>query len=160
MYYMGFDWLASVVSYNLKKYPGEIDKNLVNDGSISWNGYDCYKITINIPKFSYINYTVGAGESLESISKKNFISEYMIQENNPKAPSGFKETIKAGTVLKIPSDYAKKTILYIDKKTMLPVGQFVSDDKGLFEQYEFHNLQVNPVIKEEEFSSSYKEYKF
>ena len=52
------------------------------------------------------------------------------------------------------------TVIYIDKQTNLPLITRVYDDKGLFESYEYINLQLNPVIKDEEFSRKYKEYHF
>ena len=54
----------------------------------------------------------------------------------------------------------EKLILYIDKATYLPRIIKVYDDKGLFESYEYHNLQLNPHIADEEFTKEYKGYKF
>ena len=36
----------------------------------------------------------------------------------------------------------------------------ILDDKGLFEQYDYHFLQVNPKIEDAEFTKTYKDYKF
>ena len=46
------------------------------------------------------------------------------------------------------------------QKTNLPVVIKIYDEQGLFEQYEYHNLQVNPVLKDIEFTKAYKDYKF
>ena len=60
----------------------------------------------------------------------------------------------------MPNAYAKDVVLYIDQLYNLPIGVKVSDDKGLFEQYDYFFLQVNPKIEETEFTTGYKEYKF
>ena len=63
-----------------------------------------------------------------------------------------------GQVIQIPNVYAKKNILYIDKKLKLPVRMEMYDDKGFFERYEISQIEVNPVIPPEEFSENYKDY--
>ena len=56
--------------------------------------------------------------------------------------------------------YAKYVLLYIDKDNFLPIGVRVFDDKGLFEQYDYYNLQVNPKFDDAEFTKDYKDYNF
>ena len=65
-----------------------------------------------------------------------------------------------GQTIKIPSDYAAKTILYIDQKTFLPLVLKIYDDEGLFEHYEFLKLQLNPSFQKDEFSRNFKDYGF
>jgi outer membrane lipoprotein-sorting protein len=43
---------------------------------------------------------------------------------------------------------------------MLPVYIKAYDDKGLYESYEFSNLEINGVISPAEFTKGYKGYKF
>jgi outer membrane lipoprotein-sorting protein len=52
----------------------------------------------------------------------------------------------------------KRIVVYIDKLTYLPIYQELYDTKGLMATYEYHNLVVNPVITEEEFTKGYKGY--
>jgi outer membrane lipoprotein-sorting protein len=68
--------------------------------------------------------------------------------------------VSAGQIIKIPNAYARKTLLCIEKKTNLPLLQAMYDEKGLFAQYEFYNVQVNPSITEAEFTRDYKDYDF
>jgi len=42
----------------------------------------------------------------------------------------------------------------------VPVNNKVYDEKGLFETYEYYNLQINPSISDEEFTETYKDYNF
>ena len=68
--------------------------------------------------------------------------------------------VSEGQKIKIPIVYVKKSVLYIDKISYLPIKQVMSDDKGLFEEYEFINLKVNSPISEEEFTEGFKDYNF
>ena len=51
-------------------------------------------------------------------------------------------------------------ILHIDQETMLPVTMKIFDEKGLYEQYEYKNVSINPVLQEKEFTSGYESYGF
>jgi outer membrane lipoprotein-sorting protein len=83
----------------------------------------------------------------------------MILEVNPKLNDYF-HILKKGQVLKVPNAYAKHVTLYIDQLYFLPISIKILDDKGLFEQYDYHFLQVNPKIDDAEFTKTYKDYKF
>ena len=51
-------------------------------------------------------------------------------------------------------------ILYIDKKTFIPIKVMVYDELGLFEEYEFYNLKINTAFENDEFTKGFKEYGF
>jgi len=78
---------------------------------------------------------------------------------NPKLNDYF-DILKKGRVLKVPNTYAKDVTLYIDRLYYLPIGIKVSDDKKLFEQYDYFYLQENLKIHDTEFTTGYKDYKF
>ncbi|MCB9256265.1 MAG: DUF1571 domain-containing protein [Chitinophagales bacterium] len=134
------------------------DKVFSLEGSVTFDGKSCYKLVLNDPTFSYVNYTIAAGETLYSISMKKNICEQLILEANSNLNSF--DDGKAGNVIKIPSSYAKKTILYIDKATMYPIYQEMHDDKGLFEKYEFYGMKVNPAFSAMDFSTDNPAYNF
>jgi hypothetical protein len=98
------------------------------------------------------------GEDLNSIARKLNISEYAILERNDEID--FYDDIIPGQEIKVPSSYAKKMILYIDKEYMLPLVIKVYDDRGIYEQYAYKNFVLNPGFKEGEFQSDYLEYGF
>ena len=50
--------------------------------------------------------------------------------------------------------------MYVDAKTLLPVYQKIFDEKGLIGEYEYHDLQINVPIPDEEFTKKYKGYGF
>lgn len=126
-------------------------------GTVTFNGKSCYKLVLNDPTFTYVNYTIKSGESLYSIAMKKNICEQLIVEKN--GFGGFGGG-KAGSTIKIPTSYAKKTILYIDKATMHPIYQEMHDEKGLFEKYSFANLKVNPGFSSSDFSEDNSAYNF
>ena len=128
------------------------------EGEVIWNNVRCYKMVVTDQNFSITNYKAKSGETVLSISKKLLIPEYSVLELN-NGIKYFDEDL-GNRQLKVPSSYAKTTILYINQKNFYPIFQQIFDNKGLFEQYEFSQLVVNPLFKSNEFSSNYKEYGF
>jgi outer membrane lipoprotein-sorting protein len=157
---MGYDYFSTVIQQTLKKVDRDhFDEYFKLVGEEKVNNRLCYKIIINNKDFSYKDYTVQAGESITSIARKFFVSEYMILEKNPKFKDYF-DPLKKGQVIKVPNSYCKSVILYIDKFYFVPISVKVIDDKGLFEEYNYHFLQVNPKFEEDEFTRNYRDYKF
>lgn len=156
---MGYHYLADILKDGLRR-AGEnnIDKYFKLLGEEKYNGRDCYKLSISFPDFDWTNYTVKKGENITTLSRKLRVSEYMVLENNPKITSY--NDVKEGQVIRVPNAYAKLTLLLIDKEYLLPVNNKIFDDKGLYETYEYYDLQVNPVIAPEEFTKNYKDYHF
>lgn len=157
---MGFDYFGSIVEYIALKVDAKFDQYFKLEGEERYNNRPCYKVVINNKDFGYENYTVkDEKESITTIARKLHVSEYMIVELNPKLNDYF-DILKKGQVLKVPNSYAKDVTLYIDQLYFLPIGVKVLDDKGLFEQYDYFYLQVNPKIDDAEFTTEYKDYKF
>jgi len=126
-------------------------------GTVTYNGKPCYKLILNDPTFTYKKYTISSGESLYSIAMKHNVAEQLIVEKNDLNGFG---SAKAGNTILIPSSYAKKTILYIDKSTYYPVYQEMHDENGLFEKYEFYGLKINPTFTSVDFSEDNSNYNF
>ncbi|MGZ3863934.1 MAG: DUF1571 domain-containing protein [Bacteroidia bacterium] len=155
----GFDYFANIIDANVKKSGDKFNHFFIPDGEEMVNGSLCYKVIINNADFGYVDYTVQKGETVVTIARKLFVSEYMIVSVNKGKVSDYKD-VKAGKVIKVPNAYAKYVLLYIDKNNFLPIGVRVFDDKGLYEQYDYYNLQVNPKIDDAEFTKDYKDYNF
>ncbi|MCW3078432.1 MAG: hypothetical protein JWO32_3041 [Bacteroidetes bacterium] len=156
---MGYDYFGNIIEYSMFKIGDKFDEYFKLEGEERINNRPCYKITINNKDFGYTDYTVQANESITSIARKFFISEYMILEKNPKFNDYF-DILKPGQVIKIPTWYCKTVTLYIDQLYFLPISVKVVDEKGIFEEYNYHFLQVNPKFEEGEFTREYKDYKF
>lgn len=155
----GFDYMAELLQNAKKKFANEIETNLKLEGIIKWNSRDCYKIVMNNPKYEIQNYTMQANETVLSVAKKLYVSEYKIVELNKNLFSGVLDKAP-GKTIKVPSDYGKRIVLYVDKQNFLPIVQFIYDEHGLFEQYEFYDLKVNPQFPSDEFTKECKSYKF
>lgn len=127
-------------------------------GEVTLNGRACYKIEILDPTFTYVDYTIKKGESLYDIASKKNVCEQLIIEKNSSL-SGFGSGSE-GMVIKIPTSYAKRSVLYVDKGNYHVVFQEVYDDKGLFERYTFSNLKINPSFAADEFTKDFNGYNF
>ncbi|MDO8998686.1 MAG: DUF1571 domain-containing protein [Bacteroidota bacterium] len=156
---MGYDYFAAIIEYNKYKIGADFDDYFKLVGEEKINNRYCYKIIIDNKDFGYVDYTVGDHESITTIARKFFIAEYMILEKNPKFNDYF-DLLKKGQVIKIPTWYCKSVIMYVDKQYFLPISLKILDDKGLFEEYNYHNLIVNPTFEAGEFTKEYKDYKF
>ncbi len=155
---MGIHYMADIIKDGILKAGSNFEKHFFILGEETYNGHACYKLSIAFPDFSWGPYTVKKGETITSISRRLHVSEYMVLENNPAA--NWYSDVKAGQIIQVPNVYAKLTMLLIDKELFLPLSNKVYDDKGLFETYEYTNLQVNSTIAPEEFSKDYKGYHF
>jgi hypothetical protein len=158
IYEMGYQYLEDILKDGLRRVGDKIDKNFILLGEEKYNGRMCYKLSISFPDFAWNPYTVKKGETLITIARKLRVSEYMVLENNPKL--SWYNDVKEGDVIKVPNAYAKLTLLLIDKEYMLPVNNKVFDDKGLFETYEYSDMQVNKPIDPKEFTKNYSGYNF
>jgi hypothetical protein len=156
---MGYDYFAGIIQHTVDKLGDRFDDYFELAGEERINNRPCYKIVINNRDFGYTDYRIGEGESITSIARKFHIAEYMILEKNPKFTDYF-DILKKGQLIKIPTWYCKTVYLYVDQLYFLPISIKVMDDKGLFEEYNYHFLQVNPKFEEGEFTRTYKGYGF
>ena len=155
---LGFAYTESILRYNLAKYAKEFDEHVKYDGTKTWYGKTCHVLKITYNDYKFVNYTVLPGENLFDIDSKLKVPAAKIIEINPTVKSF--DGVKAGQVIKVPSVYAKETIMLIDQANMLPVVQIVHDEKGLFEKYEYHDLKVNPRFSTSEFTTEFPDYGF
>lgn len=156
---MGYDYFAGIIQNTVDRLGNKFEDYFKYEGEERVNGRLCYKIFIDNKDFGYVDYTIGEGESITSIARKFYIAEYMILEKNPKFNDYF-DILKKGQVIKIPTWYCRTVTMYIDQFYFLPISMKVNDDKGLFEEYNYHFLQVNPKFEEGEFTRKYKGYGF
>jgi hypothetical protein len=154
----GFSFFVDVLENLYVKYSNTNSANWHYQGIVLYGDKECHKITIDIPQFHFKNYTIKKGDNLENLSRKFKICDYLIVEHNPHIRS-FDE-IAPGMEILIPSDYAKQLIVYIDKVKLVPVGLKAYDDKGLFEEYSYINVSINPEFNLLDFDSSNKAYGF
>lgn len=155
---LGFQYIGLTIASTIVKAPRDFDKHFQYAGSIKYDNRDCHQIVINYPEYKYVEYITGKGETVTSISQKLSTSDFKIRYMN--GLSSYFGTIKEGKKLLIPTPYANKAIVYIDKRSSLPLSIKIYDEEGLFESYDFSNVIINKPFEENEFSKSYKDYGF
>jgi outer membrane lipoprotein-sorting protein len=158
IFHSGYAYFSGILENTLLKYQSDVQNMLKLDGSVVWDKQNCWVITLTNRSFKYLSYSVQKGETLLTIAAKFKLSEYMILEKNPLIKDY--HDVKTGQVIKIPSDYSTKTILYVDKIRFIPLVMKIYDDQGLYEQYEYTGVNVNGIIPVEEFTKEYKDYHF
>jgi hypothetical protein len=156
---MGFDYFGGIIQNTVDKIGPRFDEFFTLEGEERVNNRPCYKVVVNNHDFTYVDYKVGEGESITSIARKLHVAEYMILEKNPRFKDYF-DILKKGEVIKVPNWYAKRVVVCVDQLYFVPVSIRVDDNRGLFEQYDYHFLQVNPRFEENEFTKTYKDYGF
>lgn len=155
---IGFDYFKGIIENTIARVGDKFEKYFFYQGEEKFDGKPAYKVTILNNDFAFVPYTVKKNETLQDIARKFYVSEYMIKENNKKVKSY--TDVKEGQEILIPNGYAKMTVMYIDKQYMVPLLTRVYDNKGLFESYEYLNLQVNPKFADDEFTKEFKDYHF
>lgn len=134
----------------------KIEEFFTYTGDVKFDGHDCYKLNMEHKDFRYVEYKVPADIDLEKLCLDLEIPEFLTKEKN-KLDYG---KVRAGTVLQIPTSYAKQVVFYIDKKTFLPRVQLLYDDKGLYEKYEYRNIKVNFTPAPNEWTPECEAYGF
>lgn len=158
VYESGFHYFASVVDHLTHKYESQKSDFLQYEGKVKYNNRICHKIVVNNKNFEYVSHKAEIRQSLLTIAKRHLICEHMILELNPNVDDYY--DIDKGDVIIRPNDYGKTITLLIDIEREIPLKLIVHDDKGLYEQYEFLDLTLNPEINREEFSDKYDDYGF
>lgn len=154
----GFDFFVEIIDHLFEKYREELGQMLKYEGIVKYNNVVCHKIVFENPYFKYLPYKVSGNETLEDISWKLLVSDYMILEYNPAVKSF--ENLDPDMELMVPCDFAKTIILYIDEVNHLPVGIKTFDDKGLFDEYNYENIVLNPDFKPVDFDRNNPDYRF
>lgn len=155
---IGFRYTEGVVRHIYRLQADIFDKNVFYMGEQKWYNRNTHVIKIMSPDEGTDNYTVKGDENLLEIERKLFVPAARILELN-KGISDYWD-VKAGQVIKVPRFYGKESVFMIDTEHYLPIVQIVSDDKGIFEKYEYHDLRVNPKFNTSEFTTDHPGYGF
>jgi len=156
VYDSGFDLMSGILHRELARIGTDTSEHIFYSGIVDWQGRPAFLIEMTNPSYRAITYRVQLGEDLNLIAKKLNINEYAILELNEDVD--YYDDVSPGQEIKVPSSYAKKMELYIDKEFMLPLGIIVYDANGIFEQYAYSKFILNPKFAKDEFTSEYKKY--
>jgi hypothetical protein len=156
---LGFDFTVKTIAIALSKEKDQIAKHLtLMANKVEKNKMSCYLFVYENNSFGYHDYVVQEKETVSSIATKFVVNDYMIRTRNKLYDDyGY---LKKGSTIKIPTFYCKKALFYIDDKTLLPVCVILYDEVGLFETYEYFDLELNKAIPSAEFMRSFKGYGF
>ncbi|MCX8079938.1 MAG: DUF1571 domain-containing protein [Bacteroidia bacterium] len=158
LYEMGYDYFAEIIHHYIYKFKDKTEM-ITYEGTTKKNYRNCHKVVIHNNDFGYIPYVVKENESITSIARKFYIPEYLIVEKNKKFKDYF-EILKKGETILIPNSYCKKVEIYIDAFYNIPLSIRVEDDKGLFEEYNYFFVIIDPEFEKDEFTKNFREYKF
>lgn len=154
---LGYDFIGKSVALTISKDKDGLN-NFIYHGKHIKNGYMCYFLEYENKLYTYVDYVVGEKETTGTIAYKLCVNEYLLRDKNDLLNEfGY---LRKGKVIKVPTLYCKKAILYIDEKMMLPVSISLYDDIGLFENYEYSGVEINKPFSTEEFVRHNKEYGF
>lgn len=155
--HIGYRFFGQVVENLLKRKSAQIDQIAHYKGVWKYKTKPCHKVELNINDYRYVTHIVKANEkNLEEVADPLGVSAHRILELNPELDDF--EDIKTGQALKIPTEYATKIELYLDKDNYLPLALIADDPVGFFEQFEFDEVTLNPVYSADEFTKA--KYKF
>ncbi|MES2131260.1 MAG: DUF1571 domain-containing protein [Bacteroidota bacterium] len=155
---LGFDFTVKTIAIALSKEKDQITKHLSLAGKVEKNKMNCYLFVYENNNFTYNDYVVQEKETVSSIATKFVANDYMIRTRNKLYDDyGY---LKKGSTIKIPSFYCKKVLFYVDEKSLLPVCVILYDEVGLFETYEYTDIELNKPIPAVEFTKGFKGYGF
>ncbi len=158
VYDSGFDLMAGILHRELARIGTDTSEHIFYHGETEWQGRSTFLVEMSNPHYKQVIYHVQLGEDLNSIARKLNINEYAILQLNEEVD--YYDDVAPGQEIIVPSSYAKKMELYIDKEHMLPLLIKVWDAEGLYEQYAYKKFVINPYFAPDEFTSDYKKYGF
>jgi hypothetical protein len=154
-----FTFIADVMENEFIKIGDEnLKEYIVREEDVIFRHWNCYYINIYWADFEWVPYTVKKGETLTTIAEKLVVSDYHILQKNEDVDDY--DDVSEGDKILVPNHYAKRVEFFIDKATNLPVYTKISDERGVFAQYQQNWLIVNPNFSELDFSTENPQYNF
>ena len=154
----GFTLFSNMFKLYKLNYGEELYNRITYHGMFKWNDRVCYKISIDYPDYSTKMYTPKKGETLYSISRDQLLNIGKLREYNVKYDDD--DILDESDEIIIQNVYAKKAVIFIDNENYFPIYQLIYDEKGLYEKYQYVDLNLDISFKNEEFTRDYSEYNF
>ncbi|MEO6306061.1 MAG: DUF1571 domain-containing protein [Bacteroidia bacterium] len=154
---VGYGYIGTAIALTISKDKNGME-NFVYLGKTNKNGHICYLLEYENKNYAYMDYIVGDKETASGLASKLSVNDFLLRDKNGLVNDfGY---IKKGTVLKVPTLYCKKAILFVDEKLFLPISIALFDDAGLFESYDYANIIINKPFKDDDFKRENKDYNF
>ena len=154
----GFTLFSNMFKLYKVNYGEELYNRITYHGMFKWNDRVCYKISIDYPDYSTKKYTPKKGETLYSISRDQLLNIGKLREYNTKYDDD--DILDESDEIIIQNVYAKKAVIFIDNENYFPIYQLIYDEEGLYEKYQYVDLNLDISFKNEEFTRDYSEYNF
>lgn len=154
----GFTLFSNMFKLYKVNYGEELYNRTTFHGMFKWNDRVCYKISIDYPDYSTKKYTPKKGETLYSISRDQLLNIGKLREYNAKYDDD--DILDESEEIIIQNVYAKKAVIFIDNENYFPIYQLIYDEEGLYEKYQYVDLNLDISFKNEEFTRDYSEYNF
>ena len=154
----GFTLFSNMFKLYKVNYGEELYNRITYHGMFKWNNRVCYKISIDYPDYSTKKYTPKKGETLYSISRDQLLNIGKLREYNVKYDDD--DILDESDEIIIQNVYAKKAVIFIDNENYFPIYQLIYDEEGLYEKYQYVDLNLDISFKNEEFTRDYSEYNF
>ena len=154
----GFTLFSNMFKLYKVNYGEELYNRITYHGMFKWNDRVCYKISIDYPDYSTKKYTPKKGETLYSISRDQLLNIGKLREYNVKYDDD--DILDESDEIIIQNVYAKKAVIFIDNENYFPIYQLIYDEEGLYEKYQYVDLNLDVSFKNEEFTRDYSEYNF
>jgi len=154
---LGYAFIGKSVALTISKDRDGL-KNFKYHGKVLRNGYTCHLLEYENTQYTYVNYVVREKETASLIAYELCVNDYLLRYKNDLLNDfGY---LKKGRVLKVSTLYCKKAMIFLDEKMMLPVSLSLYDDVGLFESYDYTEIEVNKPFQSNEFEKEFKDYDF
>jgi hypothetical protein len=154
---LGYEFIGKSIALTIKKDKEGL-ANFTYHGRHPKNGYNCHLIEYENKRYTYTDYTVREKETASIIAYRLCVNDYLLRYRNGLMNDfGF---LKPGRVLKVPTLYCMRAVVYIDERLMLPVSLSLYDDQGLVESYDYSAIVVNKPFREKEFTRDFPGYGF
>lgn len=154
----GFTLFSDMFKLYKENYGKELYNRITYHGMFKWNDRVCYKISIDYPDYSTKKYSPKKGETLYSISRDQLLNIGKLREYNAKYDDD--DILDESDEIIIQNVYAKKAVIFIDNENYFPIYQLIYDEEGLYEKYQYVDLNLDISFKNEEFTRDYSEYNF
>ena len=154
----GFSYVAGMMEWSQKTAGKNYDRYFKYLGDTTYNGHDCHLIIIDVFDFRLLDYTIQKGERIDRIAERLFLNDYMIVDKNPDVDDF--QDVKEGQVIKLPSAYGRKIVMFIHKQQLIPYYQEIHDENGLYESYSYEYIRKDAKLGEIDFSPENPDYGF
>jgi len=154
----GFHFICKVLEQSMQAVGDNFDKYFKYRGDTVVNGKRCFHVEIDVFDFKYFDYKVKGKENILDISDRLWLNDYLIVDKN-KDVDDF-DDVEEGKVIKLPSAYARRIVIFIDSKTSFPIIEEIQDELGVYERYSFSKIVPSPGFTDEDFDEDNDAYGF